>query len=117
MGSASRSAGPPTRSARGARGSRGGRATRASGRLAQNLRNYVSDSDGTGRTSKAQFNKTTLKIRGLKDSKAANNPDGGLRSLLDFLERKASRERPITLGKVRRRRFPFLLVLRFLCAC
>ena len=33
---------------------------------------------------------TTLQIDGLKSSKAASNPDGGLESLLAFLERKAS---------------------------
>jgi nuclear RNA export factor len=32
----------------------------------------------------------TLQITGLKSSKAASNPDGGLESLLSFLERKAS---------------------------
>jgi len=48
---------------------------------------------------KAHPNKVTLRIHGLKDSKAASNPDGGLRSLLDFLERKSSKERPITLGR------------------
>jgi nuclear RNA export factor len=32
----------------------------------------------------------TLQITGLKSSKAAANPDGGLESLLSFLERKAS---------------------------
>jgi nuclear RNA export factor len=33
---------------------------------------------------------TTLQIDGLKSSKAASNPDGGLESLLAFLERKAA---------------------------
>jgi nuclear RNA export factor len=33
---------------------------------------------------------TTLQIHGLSSSKAASNPDGGLESLLGFLERKAS---------------------------
>ena len=33
---------------------------------------------------------TFLRIYGLKESKAANNPDGGLSDLLAFLERKAS---------------------------
>ena len=33
---------------------------------------------------------TTLKIDGLKSSKAAANPDGGLDALLGFLERKAA---------------------------
>jgi nuclear RNA export factor len=70
-----------------------------SARLAQNVRNYVSEQDGTTRGGKAQYNKVTLKIHGLKDSKAAGNSDGGLRSLLEFLERKASKERPIILGR------------------
>ena len=93
---------PPTGPAhptRGGRGSRGARGTRGSSRLAQNVRNYVSDQDGTARSSKP-YNKVTLKILGLKDSKAVTNADGGLRSLLDFLERKSSKERPITLGRV-----------------
>lgn len=33
---------------------------------------------------------TTLQVDGLKDSKAASNSDGGLESLLGFLERKAA---------------------------
>jgi nuclear RNA export factor len=69
-------------------------------RLAQNIQSYLG-SDG----SKPQFNKTTLKIFGLKNSKAASNADGGVRSLLEFLERKASREKTITLGKVCRPAF------------
>jgi nuclear RNA export factor len=32
----------------------------------------------------------SLRIDGLSSSKAASNPDGGLESLLGFLERKAS---------------------------
>jgi nuclear RNA export factor len=31
-----------------------------------------------------------LRVRGLKESKVASNPDGGLKDLLNFLERKAS---------------------------
>lgn len=96
---------PPTGpSGRGGRSARGGRSTQASSRLAQNLKNHLGDAKGRG--SKPQYNKTTLKILGLKSSKAANNPDGGLRSLLDFLERKSSKGGPITLGRVR---FPRLV--------
>ncbi|KAK4143266.1 uncharacterized protein C8A04DRAFT_12525 [Dichotomopilus funicola] len=91
--------GPARGSTRGTRGSRGGRGARASTRLAQNVRNFVSEQDGVSRGEKPQSNRATLKIYGLKDSKAANNSDGGLRSLLDFLERKSSKERPITLGR------------------
>lgn len=92
--------GPARGSTRGTRGSRGGRGARASTRLTQNVRNFVSEQDGIGRGEKPQSNRATLKIYGLKDSKAASNSDGGLRSLLDFLERKSSKERPITLGRV-----------------
>jgi len=43
----------------------------------------------------------TLQITGLKSSKAASNPDGGLESLLSFLERKASdRTRTVKIKKV-----------------
>jgi len=104
MGSISASnppTGPSAQSTRGSRGARGGRSTRTSSRLAQNVRNYASEQDGTARNSKPHLNKITLKILGLKDSKAVNNPDGGLRSLLDFLERKSSKDHPITLGRVR----------------
>lgn len=45
-----------------------------------------------------------LEVKGLKESKAANNPDGGLRGLLSFLERKAtgvsSRNKPVVVKKV-----------------
>lgn len=33
---------------------------------------------------------TQINVRGLKNSKAASNPDGGIKDLLAFLERKAS---------------------------
>ncbi|KAK4128233.1 hypothetical protein N657DRAFT_638657 [Parathielavia appendiculata] len=91
--------GPSALSTRGGRGARGGRSARSSSRLTQNIRNYVSEHDGAVRNPKAQFNKVFIRIHGLKDSKAASNSDGGLRSLLDFLERKSSHERPITFGK------------------
>ncbi|KAK4101724.1 hypothetical protein N658DRAFT_425140 [Parathielavia hyrcaniae] len=91
--------GPSAQSTRGGRGSRGGRPSRTSSRFAQNVRNYVSEQDGASRNPKSQFNKVFIKIHGLKDSKAASNSDGGLRSLLEFLERKSSHERPITFGK------------------
>lgn len=48
---------------------------------------------------------TWLRVRGLKQSKAASNSDGGLSDLLSFMERKASslstgRKRHITIRKV-----------------
>lgn len=33
---------------------------------------------------------TSFRVQGLKDSKVASNPDGGLKDLLNFLERRAS---------------------------
>lgn len=83
---------------RGGRGSRSGRdsvtrSTRGSSRIAESIRNYGSD---PGRASKANFNRAILKVHGLRDSKAASNPDGGRRGLLDFLQRKA---KTVTIGK------------------
>lgn len=48
---------------------------------------------------------TWLRVRGLKQSKAASNADGGLSDLLSFMERKASslqsgRKRQVTIRKV-----------------
>jgi len=51
---------------------------------------------GRGLRSQAQSS-VTLKVEGLKSSKAASNEGGGLRELLTFLERKAT-----TVGKVTR---------------
>jgi hypothetical protein len=82
-------------SGRGARAGRGGRAT---SRMAQNIRNYATELAVGSNGAKTQPNKTVIKILGLKNSKAASNPDGGLRSLLDFLERKSKEK--ITLGRV-----------------
>lgn len=47
----------------------------------------------------------TLKVEGLKSSKAASNSDGGLEALLGFLERKAAgrdskSNRPVRIRKV-----------------
>ncbi|KAK0618303.1 hypothetical protein B0T17DRAFT_495433 [Bombardia bombarda] len=94
-GSGAQGAGGGTRGTRGTRGlsSRHVSTTR---RIAQNLRNYAGEN---GAVSKSQFHKTTLKIRGLASSKAASNSDGGLRALLEFLERKSSKEKRITIGK------------------
>jgi len=98
-GSANGRPNPTGRGNRGAaRGSRG--TTRTSSRIAQNVKNYIGDHGQVGQLPKGQFNRATLKVHGLKDSKAANNPDGGLRSLVDFIERKASRDKKLTISKV-----------------
>lgn len=85
------------RGSKDARGGRGAVNSRTSSRVVQNLQNYVSG----GPVGKTQSkNMATLKIHGMSNSKATGNPDGGLRSLLTFLERKASKDKPITIGKV-----------------
>lgn len=92
----------PTAPARG--GNRGGRRPNAD-RTKANLqgalaRELAQSSRDIFKAANKDPNKVTIRIRGLKDSKAATNSDGGLRSLLEFLERKASKNRQITLGKV-----------------
>ncbi|KAK0703802.1 hypothetical protein B0T26DRAFT_658965 [Lasiosphaeria miniovina] len=89
--------GAPARDNRGARGGKGA-STRSSSRIAENIRNYGGDS-GQGQGSKAHFNRTTLKILGLRNSKAASNNDGGLGTLVNFIQRKASKEKPIRISK------------------
>ncbi|KAK3330230.1 hypothetical protein B0H66DRAFT_51581 [Apodospora peruviana] len=91
LGTAGRGRGNAPR-ARGGSAPRG--STRASSRIAQNLRTY-----GADQPSKSNYNRAVLKVLGLKSSKAATNPDGGLRGLLEFLERKASKDKAITIGK------------------
>ncbi|KAK4230923.1 putative mRNA export factor mex67 [Podospora fimiseda] len=69
------------------RGGRG-RGPRSGGRsrLVQNIRDHIET-------------KAIIKIHGLKNSKAAGNKDGGLRGLLDFLERKTAKEKTIVLSR------------------
>ncbi|KAK0633535.1 hypothetical protein B0T14DRAFT_561124 [Immersiella caudata] len=85
-----------TRGGRGARDSRG--STRAGSRITQNVKNYIG-SRGSVATNKTHFNKVTLKVHGFRESKAALNDDGGRRSLIDFLERKASKDKKVTISK------------------
>jgi len=85
---------------RGGRAGKGRGSTRASSRIADNVKNYVGGRNSVA-TSKAHFSKVTLKVHGFRESKAAGNEDGGRRSLLDFLERKASKDKKVTIGKVR----------------
>lgn len=50
-----------------------------------------SASSGKGARTRAQdIQLTFLRVRGLKESKAATNPGGGLSDLIGFMERKAS---------------------------
>jgi len=98
--------GPSGRGRRGGRGnsqapSRAPTARDASS-LQKKLVKYVSDSGPGGSFLKAHLNpdNKTLKVLGLRNSKAASNADGGLNSLLQFLERKASKGKQITIIKV-----------------
>ena len=43
---------------------------------------------------------TEIMVRGLKNSKAVSNPDGGVKDLIAFLERKASAAQTIRIRKV-----------------
>ncbi|KAI2633768.1 hypothetical protein GGS26DRAFT_554664 [Hypomontagnella submonticulosa] len=81
-----------------ANGSRGPRPTRqarqiiqrvigeANGSLSSRIENGMS---GGTKAFKGPSNTMTLRVEGLKSSKAANNEGGGLKELLTFLERKA----------------------------
>ena len=107
-----RGTGRPHTSRRGGPSIRG--STRGSNRTAQNIalygQNEIARTDGRGgrggrvslNPSKARFaHPATLKIHGLKESRASTNSDGGLRSLLTFLERKASKsDKQVTIQKV-----------------
>jgi nuclear RNA export factor len=77
-------------------------------RLQQNLAKHL-DADPASlkkapNAAKLAANNTTLTVVGLKSSKAVANPDGGVKSLLQFLERKATQlkggSRPVTIKKV-----------------
>lgn len=48
------------------------------------------DGGGKGRRREAGPSDLQLRVTGMKQSKASSNPDGGLKDLLAFLERKAS---------------------------
>ncbi|KAK5990704.1 mRNA export factor MEX67 [Cladobotryum mycophilum] len=121
-GAAKRSRPTPTE----AGGTRGRPATRSSAhtnrgvsRAAQTVLKHLSNGDASNlasRISKPTAGRggrprgpntaglTWLRVRGLRQSKAANNSDGGLGDLLSFLERKASgvnsgRKRQVTIKK------------------
>ena len=51
-----------------------------------------------------------IRVRGLKQSKAAANPDGGVKDLLSFLERKATGSEPSARNSVRIRKVCQLLL-------
>ena len=78
--------------------------TRASARVKSAVQKHL---DGEGMDSvkrKQDVPLIWLDVRGLAESKAANNPGGGIRDLLSFLERKATgltqRAPPVVIKKV-----------------
>ena len=79
--------------------------TRLQQNLARQLGGDTSQVPNAPSAAKLAANNTTLKVLGVKSSKAATNPDGGEKRLLEFLERKASTlkgpsRRHVTIKKV-----------------
>ncbi|KAH7163085.1 hypothetical protein B0J13DRAFT_29477 [Dactylonectria estremocensis] len=68
---------------------------------AASLASRVSGGKGKGRQ-QDWSNLTFLRVGGLKQSKAASNPGGGLNDLLAFMERKATSFLPVTGGRHKR---------------
>ncbi|KAJ9157701.1 mRNA export factor mex67 [Pleurostoma richardsiae] len=95
---------PPTGPARRG-GGRGGAPMKTASKLQQNLIRQLGGDVSSlssrvgGSRGPRSPNTTMLKVYGLKGSKAASNPDGGHKSLVEFLERKASKGRIITVKK------------------
>lgn len=83
-------------------------APRSNTRLQQNLAKHLGGDTShipkAPSAARIAANNTTLIVLGLKSSKATSNPDGGVKSLLQFLERKATQlkgsGRPVTIKKV-----------------
>ncbi|CAI4213729.1 unnamed protein product [Parascedosporium putredinis] len=107
----------PTRGARGARGGRGtaGGSTRMPSKQAEVIARHLNSgstlvsriSNVSTRSQRGPVTLVWLKVKGLKESKAASNPGGGLKDLLHFLERKAtslatrSNNRPVAIKQHR----------------
>lgn len=66
---------------------------KSNSRLQQNLDRHLGDTSQIPRAPtapRAAVSNTTLIVRGLKSSKAATNADGGVKSLVEFVEKKAT---------------------------
>lgn len=85
--------------------------TRLQQNLARHLGGDTSQASRGPSAGRVSGNNTTLKVLGLKSSRAATNADGGVRSLIEFLEKKATnvkttgsdrgrRVRPVAIKKV-----------------
>ncbi|KAK3394819.1 hypothetical protein B0H63DRAFT_555978 [Podospora didyma] len=88
-------AGGPDNAGGSGRGNHGGR----SGGSRGTSRELTRGASRTIQNIKAHLNRTTLKILGLRESKAASNSDGGLRGLVEFLQRKVKGNHPIRISK------------------
>ncbi|TQV97177.1 hypothetical protein V2A60_000192 [Cordyceps javanica] len=78
--------------------------TRGTSKVAQNVLKHLTNGtigDGASRVTRGRpkSNLSYLRVHGLKQSKASSNPDGGVKDLLSFLERKAT---SFTSGRQRR---------------
>jgi len=80
----------PARSQGGPASRSGGRGTHISDRAKQNIIRGLGGKQANVLETRITDGGLRLQVSGLSDSKAANNPDGGLDALLSFLERKAS---------------------------
>lgn len=91
---------------------------RGASKVAQNVLKHLSNGAGGGELAsrvgtrsrgKNAGNLSYLRVCGLKQSKAASNPDGGVSDLLGFLERKAS---SFTTGRQKRQ-----IMIKKVCFC
>lgn len=85
----------------------GGPPTKPGSKVHQAIARHLDTGDGADLVSKRRPQSTGLvwlSVKGLKESKAAKNEDGGLRDLLTFLERKsttlAGRRKTVVIKKV-----------------
>lgn len=105
------------------RGGAAGKSSRGASKISDAVQRHLKNGDvdlesrvsqpGDRKKGRPVPNLTYLRVRGLKDSKASRNSDGGLSDLLAFLERKATsftsgrRKRQVKIKKVRNPKGPF----------
>ncbi|KAI9843847.1 MAG: nuclear mRNA export, poly(A)+RNA binding protein [Thelocarpon superellum] len=77
-----------------ARGLAAGEATIKPGRDGINVAGVLKEISRRGRAADHPHDLDQISVRGLRQSKAAANPDGGVKDLLSFLERKATGSDP-----------------------
>lgn len=89
--------------------STGPQPSRGPSKAAQNVLKHLTNGDAATLASRISSSSTRarakgtgltyLRVKGLKESKAVTNPDGGLKDLINFMERKAS---SFTTGRPKR---------------